>query len=148
MSSAVSFDHFPLPFGSCLSLSPVSTNVCMGPSTYHLYVYTTHRCVILTCLAPWENTLWSHLEFKTTAATKAHRCREQIGDCQRGAGGGHRIGEGGQKVQTSSYKTSHEVVTIINNTMLRIWELARRVDLKSSYHKKTIDYMYGGMHVN
>ena len=35
---------------------------------------------------------------------KAHRYREQIGGCREGQGKGHKMGEGSQKVQTSSYK--------------------------------------------
>ena len=44
--------------------------------------------------------------------TQAHRHREQIGGCQRwelGAVG--KMSAGGQKVQTSSYKISHQDVT-------------------------------------
>ena len=48
--------------------------------------------------------------------------------------------EGGQKVQTLSFKISHEDViysigTIINNSILHM-KVAKRIDLKSSHHKK------------
>ena len=47
--------------------------------------------------------MWN-LKHKTTH--QAHRCREQIGGCQRWGVREGRIGEGGQNVQTSSYKTN------------------------------------------
>lgn len=50
------------------------------------------------------------------------------------------MGEGGQKVHTSSYKMSpghimYTVVTIVNNTVLCICKLLR-VNLKNSHYKK------------
>ena len=57
---------------------------------------------------------------------QVHRYREQIGGCQRWTfGRGGEMGKGDQKVQTSSYKISHEdamysMVTIVNNTVLHI----------------------------
>ena len=51
------------------------------------------------------------------------------------------MGEGGQKVQTSSYRINKSwnvmcsVVTVVNNTVLYVWKLLR-VDLKCSRHKK------------
>lgn len=50
--------------------------------------------------------------------------------------------EGSQKVQTLSYKISHEDViysigTIINNSILHM-KVAKRIDLKSSHHRKKI----------
>ena len=51
-----------------------------------------------------------------------------------------KMDEGGQKVQTLSFKISHEDViysigTIINNSILHM-KVAKRIDLKSSHHRK------------
>ena len=35
-------------------------------------------------------------------------------------------------------------VSIVNHIALYIWKLLKRVDLKSSYHKKKIATIYGG----
>lgn len=51
------------------------------------------------------------------------------------------MGEGGQRVRTSSYKINkfwdimYSMVTVVNDTVLYVWKLLG-VDLKSSYHKK------------
>lgn len=50
------------------------------------------------------------------------------------------MGEGGQKAQASSYELGpgdavHSVVTVVNNPVLRILKIAKRIDLKSSHHK-------------
>lgn len=53
------------------------------------------------------------------------------------------MGEGDQKVQTSSYKISqsqdvmHNVGTLVNNTISCNLKIATRVDLKSLTTKKT-----------
>ena len=49
-------------------------------------------------------------------------------------------GEGGQKVQSASYRLSHggimySSVTPVNNTVLHIWKLLR-VNIESSHHKE------------
>ena len=64
------------------------------------------------------------------------RYGEQIDDW----GGRGKIGEGGQKVQTSIYNISrgdvmYSMVTIVNNTVVYIWKLLK-IDLKSSHHEK------------
>ena len=58
----------------------------------------------------------------------------------RGGGKGDKTGEGGQKVQSASYRISHggvmySSVTPVNNTVLHIWKLLR-VNLESSHHKE------------
>ena len=58
----------------------------------------------------------------------------------RGGGMGDKTGEGGQKVQSASYRISHggvmySSVTPVNNTVLHIWKLLR-VNLESSHHKE------------
>lgn len=51
--------------------------------------------------------------------------REQIAGCQRQGQGVGKIGEGGQKVQSSNYKISpgdvmYSMVTLVNNNVLYI----------------------------
>ena len=58
---------------------------------------------------------------------------EHTGGCQRqGVGEVGKTGEGGQKVQTSSYigDVMYNMVTIVNNTVLNIWESSRENILK------------------
>ena len=59
-------------------------------------------------------------------------------------GGVGEVGEGHQKVQTSRYKINvtchgdvmYSMVTITNNNCISYFKVAKRVDLKSSNHKK------------
>ena len=50
------------------------------------------------------------------------------------------MGEGAPKIQTSSSKIKrpgdimYSIVTVVNNTVLYFFKIAKRVDLKSSYH--------------
>ena len=57
----------------------------------------------------------------------------------RGGGKGDKMGEGGQKVQSASYRISHGGVMYSSvtpvNTVLHIWKLLR-VNLESSHHKE------------
>ena len=51
------------------------------------------------------------------------------------------MGEGGQKVQTSSYKISHEdimysIVNIVNNTVLNYLKVVKTVKLSSQEEKR------------
>ena len=62
-----------------------------------------------------------------------NRYREQIGGCQRWGVG--KIGEGRQKVHTSSYNNKswdlmYSTVTIVNNTVLYTWKLLIEYILK------------------
>ena len=50
-----------------------------------------------------KDTVWSHLHIESKR-TWTHRYIEQISGCQRRGWGVGETGEGGQKVQTSSYK--------------------------------------------
>ena len=54
--------------------------------------------------------------------------------------GGDKMGEEFQKVQTSSNRHKDAVnsmVTVVNNTVLHVYlNVAKKVALKSSYHKK------------
>ena len=62
---------------------------------------------------------------KTKQESQAHRYREQTRGCQRRVWGVIERGEGGSKVQTSSYKINkswdvmYSLVTVVNNTALR-----------------------------
>ena len=64
--------------------------------------------------------------------------------CPEAGVGVNKIGEEGQKVQTSSYNVNvmemYSMVTVVNTTILYVWKLLR-VDLKSSHHKKKITAM-------
>ena len=52
------------------------------------------------------------------------------------------LGEGGEKTQTSrckinkSWDVMHSTVTIVNNAVLHIWKLLKRLDLKCSHPRK------------
>ena len=54
----------------------------------------------------------------------------RVGGVAGGGSGVGKMGEEGQKVQTSSYKISlgdvmYSMVTIVNNTVLHIWKLLK-----------------------
>ena len=75
------------------------------------------------------NPIWSHLHVESLKKEdQAHKCREWISGCQTRTSG--EMDEGGQKIQTSSYKVSDghvmcSVAAIVNNTSLPIWKLLR-----------------------
>ena len=73
---------------------------------------------------PYDLTYTGNLK-KQNKQTKTTSSYRQTDDCHRWGLGMGRMGEGGQKIQSSSYKISHgeimyNVVTIVNNTVLHI----------------------------
>ena len=71
-------------------------------------------------------------------------CNTACLGCPEAGAGVSKIGEEGQKVQTSSYNVNvmemYSMVTFVNTTILYVWKLLT-VDLKSSHRKKKINYV-------